>query len=98
MLTDQYRYVVIAYLHLVLIGFISFAMMGWLIMRAHIRVEKMWHIALIIIGFATSEVLLALSPWFWGPWSQQLIFASSAVLVLGFGMVFFSNRAHPRQS
>ena len=58
------RPVVIAYLHLVLVGIISFFLLGWYIQKdlMHERLASTGLIALVT-GFLGSEIILVLVPW-----------------------------------
>ncbi|MGC3944361.1 MAG: hypothetical protein QM762_07565 [Chryseolinea sp.] len=60
---NEFRHVVIAYLHLVLVGFTSFFLFGWLIHKKVIPATVHWETRLIAGSFIISEFLLAVSPW-----------------------------------
>lgn len=61
---DEYRSIVIAYLHLVLVGCISFFLMAWLIRKRVIDDKGLfWAIGLILAGFTFSEMMLVMLPW-----------------------------------
>lgn len=62
-LANEFRHIVIAYLHLVLVGFTSFFLFGWLIHKRVIPPAVSWEIGVLTTGFVCSEVLLVVSPW-----------------------------------
>lgn len=60
---DEYRVIVIAYLHLVLLGFITCFLISWL-RRNNLLPTGIGHpLRTMIIGFIGSEVLLVVMPW-----------------------------------
>ena len=59
---NEYRSIVIAYLHLVLISVITLSLLGWLIHKKQIRIAS-WPLYLLIISFGISELLLIAVPW-----------------------------------
>lgn len=62
-LANEFRVIVIAYLHLVLLGFISFFLFGWLSRKKLIgHLDRSW-VKLLIGSFWASEILLVISPW-----------------------------------
>lgn len=79
------RPVVIAYLHLVLVGIISLFILGWYIQRGFMR-ERMARAGLfaLITGFLGSEIVLVLVPW----WSSiPLAFLSSSIWIFAFSIL-----------
>jgi hypothetical protein len=60
---NEFRSIVIAYLHLVLVGFISLFLIAWLMIKRTIEPRAPWSIGLIVGGFIGSETLLVISPW-----------------------------------
>jgi hypothetical protein len=60
---NEFRSVVIAYLHLVLLGGISLFLIAWLIHKEVIPHNVAFALGLILIGFISSEVILAILPW-----------------------------------
>lgn len=59
---EDFRSIVIAYLHLMLVGVISLFLIGWLIQK-RILVKVRWALMLLLTGFTGSEILLVLLPW-----------------------------------
>ncbi|MBT1687096.1 hypothetical protein [Dawidia soli] len=60
---NEYRAVVIAYLHLVLLGCISFFLVGWLIYKDLLPAGIGRPVKAMIIGFIGSEIVLGIMPW-----------------------------------
>src|SRR5690606_20860759 len=99
----SFRPVIIAYLHLVLVGVISILLLAWYIDRAFVRYTasrvSVW---VLLAGFVGSELCLVLLPW----WSQILpqlhpgacIFIFSALMLGGIAMFLFSFRRATPQS
>lgn len=88
------RPIMIAYLHLVLIGIITLFVFGWYLQRGFIN-EKIAGAGLIllIIGFLGSETTLVLLPWWSFTWainvsSANLLFAFS-VFMAAAGIMFY---------
>ncbi|WP_242928834.1 hypothetical protein [Pontibacter vulgaris] len=98
-LAYQLRNFIIGYLHLVLIGFVSFFILaffvqqGWLSFKSTI---SRWGIGLFILGFFSSEVLLFLQGiFYWAglgaiPNYHTLLFAVSILLPVGLILFFIS--------
>ncbi len=96
-LAYRLRFFIIGYLHLVLIGFVSFfilaffAQRGWLSFKSTM---SRWGIGLFILGFVSSEALLFLQGiLFWAsvgaiPNYNELLFGVSILLPLGI-LLFF---------
>lgn len=88
------RPVVIAYLHLVLLGVISFFLFGWYVDMGFVNASAArTALILLVIGFIGSEICLVLTPW----WSQfagrrvssaVIIFSISVLLLFG-GALFY---------
>ena len=84
------RPVVIAYLHLVLVGIVTLFLLAWYVEKNLVSTSMATvSIVLLLAGFISSEVCLVLSPW----WSLAtggsiepalLIFVFSALMVLAF--------------
>ncbi|MEJ1238317.1 hypothetical protein WBG78_09320 [Chryseolinea sp. T2] len=53
----------IAYLHVVLLGFTSFFLFGWMIQKKIIPAAVRTSTRLLAAGFILSEILLAILPW-----------------------------------
>ncbi len=96
-LAFQHRNYIIAYLHLVLIGFISFFIF-WLIPKlggAYQEKKFSYGIRFFAFAFFSTELLLVLQaanlfPWVWGPYYLQLIFSLSIFFPVGLTMICFS--------
>lgn len=86
------RNFIIGYLHLVLIGFVSFFLLAYFIQQGHLNTKRrssQWGLGIFIIGFFLSEGLLFLQGlFFWLEWGAlpeyfRLLFWSSALLPAG---------------
>lgn len=98
------RPVVIAYLHLVLVGIISLFLVAWYIQRNLMdKVAARTALIALMIGFTGSEAVLVLLPW-WGitPFddmtSVTLIFVFSVFMVIAallFTVAFVQNQGAP---
>lgn len=84
---NEFRHVVIAYLHLVLVGFTSFFLFGWLIHKKVIPAAVSWETGVLITGFTFSQVLLAVSPWSEGIFNITTVQLVKAVFLLSLLMV-----------
>jgi len=62
-LANEFRSIVIAYLHLVLLGFVSFFVIGWMQVRGVITANLGKPVVVMLFGFVVSEALIALAPW-----------------------------------
>ncbi len=60
-LAYEVRPFVIAYLHVVLIGVVTFFLLAWYIEKGFIRLDSMFAIYLFIIGFVGSEITMIIS-------------------------------------
>lgn len=86
---NEYRSIVIAYLHLVLLGFISLFLIAWLASKKVIRPLSPITAGLIIAGYVGSEILLVISPWCDAYFNipitllNRLLFGFSIMIVLG---------------
>lgn len=86
-LAYEVRPFTIAYLHLVLIGVVSFFLLGWNIEKKITLPQSMLGIALTIIGFIVTESLMIAGPLTSNAWIPLALFISSMVLFLGFFIV-----------
>jgi hypothetical protein len=93
--SNEFRAIVIAYLHLTLLGFITLFLITWLMRKGVIR-YKPWSIGLLLVGFYASELLLIVSPWNGDSFNipttifNQLIFVCSFLMVCGIGFLSFA--------
>jgi hypothetical protein len=94
---NEFRFIVIAYLHVVLLGFISLFLIAWLMQKRQIASNTPWAVSLILIGFIGSEILLAISPWsehflhLTASSFNFLILLFSALMVIGIGLLLKSS-------
>jgi len=105
LLAAEFRSILIAYLHLVLLGFISIFMMGWLYMQDSAAANNRKSAVLVLSGFIGSEALLILTPWSEARLHidttvlHKSIFIFSCLLVAGTaGLLFRPNRARISQT
>lgn len=90
---NEFRSIVIAYLHLVLLGCISLFLFAWLMRRRIIGSNSSTAVWVLLVGFVGSQIMLVISPWneeaFRIPTetSIHLMFFFSVVMVLGLGMM-----------
>jgi len=95
-MASEFRSILIAYLHLALLGFISFFLIGWLEMKSGVTVNLRKSAILVFLGFIGSEALLVIIPWanvfpnIDIMFIQQCIFLFSTLLVFGIGGLSFS--------
>jgi len=94
---NEFRAIVIAYLHLALLGFISLFLIGWMILKGYIHTSTRVPVRLIIAGFVISELLLVLSPWNADIFVQtsilnEVVFFCSIAMVFGIGLLAFAHR------
>ena len=106
-LAYQLRNFIIGYLHLVLIGFVSFFIVafcvqqGWLSFRSAI---SRWGMGLFLLGFISSEALLFLQGIFYWVGAgtianyHELLFGVSILLPAGLILFFISQLQHKIQS
>jgi hypothetical protein len=93
-LAFENRYLVIGYLHLVLVGVISFGMLVWYIEKKFLyNLNPLW-VAFLIGGFIGSEVIMFTIPYFTriAQFGSQLIFSFSGVMFLGFSGLLLYNQ------
>ncbi|HEX6890261.1 MAG TPA: hypothetical protein VF141_06200, partial [Chryseolinea sp.] len=74
------RSLVIAYLHLVLVGIISLFLLAWLIQKGVIA--SVWAISLFLVAFVGSEFILFVFPWNEGFLNADPIILQYIILVL----------------
>jgi hypothetical protein len=92
---NEFRSIVIAYLHLVLLGGISLFLIAWLSRKRIIRFGSPWVIGFMLTGFIASEIVLIMSPWndtFFqipGLVFSNLLFLFSVLLVFGVGLMLW---------
>ncbi len=102
-LAFQHRNYIIAYLHLVLIGFISFFIF-WLISNLGSEYQEKkfsYGIRLFVFAFFSTELLLVLQaanllPWFLVPYYLQFLFSLSIFFPIGLSMICFSGFGKPQ--
>lgn len=90
-LASQVRYFLIGYLHLVLIGVVTFSLFIWLHERKLVKSLPVWLCWLMIVSFIVSEAIMVLIPLFgsfYQTWTQLLLVVS-IVLFAGFSSYFF---------
>ena len=101
-LANEFRHIVIAYLHLVLMGFTTFFLFGWLIQKRVIPTKVSWEIGMLTIGFVFSEALLVVSPW-----SETLLNLTTVRLLqavfflswlMAIGIISMAAKAHRQNS
>jgi hypothetical protein len=80
---NEYRSIVIAYLHLVLLGGITFFLLAWLIRKRVIKQSLFWAICIVVVGFTVSEIMLIMLPW------NSTLFHMPADIV-SYGLLLFS--------
>jgi hypothetical protein len=81
-LINEYRSIVVAYLHLMLVGVVSFFLIGWLIQHNIIAQSfSKWGTSLLFFGFIGSELLLFIVPWGEHFLSSQLITTQFFLLI-----------------
>lgn len=90
-LTDAYRPIVIAYLHLVLVGFVTMFLFGWLSHNRAVALHPHWAAVLFPGAFAASELILILSPWYeripFSEYSLHALTGVSLIMVLSVGLM-----------
>ncbi|WP_276498986.1 hypothetical protein [Pontibacter litorisediminis] len=102
-LAYQLRFFIIGYLHLVLIGFVSFFILAWLAQQEWVRLElrlSRWGLGLFILAFTGTEALLfgqGLLLWLGLgaiPNYNGLLFGVSVLLPVGILLFFISQLRH----
>ncbi|MGV3589657.1 MAG: hypothetical protein ACO1OF_21805 [Adhaeribacter sp.] len=98
------RNFIIGYLHLVLIGFISFFLFAFFIQQKAFnttRPSSRWGLSIFITGFFLSEILLFLQGlFFWANWGMlpayfQVLFGVSTLLPIGLILFLIGQRQKP---
>lgn len=90
---NEFRSIVIAYLHLVLLGGISLFVIAWLIRRRVIKLGTSLAVRLLLVGFIGSQIILVISPWndsffhISAKVSISLLFLFSVMMVCGIGVI-----------
>jgi hypothetical protein len=84
-LAYDYRYYVIAYLHLVLIGVVTLAILIWYIEQRVVSINRIW-IVVLLAGFLLSEIVMVLTPSLQAVarYNAPILFYLSVPLFLGF--------------
>lgn len=99
------RNFIIGYLHLVLIGFVSFFMLAFMAQQGWLNYSSKlskWGIGVFIVGFITSEALLFLQGiFYWAGFGEipnyhTLLFAVSILLPAGILLFFIAQLRHPK--
>jgi hypothetical protein len=85
LLADSVRYYNIAYLHLVLIGMISFALLAWYRETQRLPWLTFSHLFLMVSGFIGSELVMAGVSWLAFDTLSLLLVISSGLIVIGMG-------------
>ncbi len=102
-LAYRLRNFIIGYLHLVLIGFVSFFILAFFVQQGLVSLRKSisrWGIGLFILGFFGSEILLFLQGVFYWvglneiPGYYKLLFGVSILLPVGLLLFFISQVRH----
>jgi hypothetical protein len=83
-LAYENRFYVIAYLHLVLIGVVSFYLIVWAIEEGFLQQRNKWVTVLLVAGFAGSELIMVAIP------SINIIAAHSLTLIAVFSAILFA--------
>ena len=95
-LANEFRSIVIAYLHLVLIGIISLFFFAWFIEKRILSCHNFWATVALLFGYVCSELVLIYLPWNNSFVSinpavlNQLLFAFSVLIVGGIGSMITS--------
>lgn len=84
LLAYEVRFIVIAYLHLVLVGFLSFLILAWYQEYFRVRILTVFTTSSLIVGFVFSELLMLLIPTGFGDEKSSLL------LVLFSTLIFFA--------
>lgn len=94
-----FRTVIIAYLHLVLLGVFSFFLIGFMIYEQLLNVNKLtkYGVIVFVIGVILNEVVLMLQGlasirYTVFPFANQLLFGIAIILFLGIFMIRFSQK------
>lgn len=103
-LASDVRSFTIAYLHLVLIGVITFFLLAWYLEKGIIKVKSSTDIVLLIIGFIGSELVMiesGMPRWLNPSVNAILLFFFSVLIVLGIGLLAYKlilSRHDPSES
>lgn len=91
--SNDFRSITIAYLHLMLVGVLTFFLIGWMIHK-RVILPATWSTGLLLLGFVGSEITLIVLPW----WHEivvnvpiqvynHLLFFFSACMVAGVALL-----------
>lgn len=83
-MANEYRSIVIAYLHLMLVGVITLFLFAWLVIRRIASSSMTWGTYVLMAGFAGSELLLILTP-------LNGQFSDATIAMINHGLLFFSS-------
>jgi hypothetical protein len=86
---DAFRPIVVAYLHLVLIGLISIFLLGWLLEKTILDKKYFDWILLFLIAFVCSEIILVIMPWYNFRFIHHFLFCFSLLIVLAIVFCLF---------
>ncbi len=91
-LATDVRFLVLSYLHLVLIGMVTFSLLAWLSTSRIIPPIKLPVVVVLLIGFVVTEAFMALTPLFGGFFStfMHILFAGALMMLTGFAAPLLS--------
>lgn len=96
LLANEVRFYVMAYLHLVLIGMVSFFLLAWYTECQYIPSIKWYNLGMIIFGFAGSELAMVGVGFIPIIIIQAILVISSILLTAAIGGVCFSSQIKER--
>lgn len=94
-----FRPVVVGYLHLVVLGFVSFLIVGFLILNKLMKADKVG-LAIFITGVIANEVILGVQcviGYFWGsgtPMAVYWLLGAGVVMMTGIGTIVIKGRSY----